>query len=249
MLANDPGHSSCGETVYVGDKAFASWTIEAIDAQGCPYAIRGADLFEFDNGLIARKDAYRKVAGHPGAPANALSTPLKAQPKVLRFGQIVVRPFTHSDVPQLLALMRGLAAFEGYLEEFKVSAADLITFGLGPAAQFEALVAVDEAAEPAAKPAPRPAPVPLLGMCVLYRIPWTYDMKPKLVMKELYVDEAARGRGIGGALLQAARQRARQLGASALIWTVLKGNQRAEAFYTKYGARPDPLWDNWGLIP
>jgi ribosomal protein S18 acetylase RimI-like enzyme len=87
----------------------------------------------------------------------------------------------------------------------------------------------------------------LLGMCVLYAIPWTYDLKPKLVMKELYVRESARGHGIGRALLQGAMTHARQCGASSLIWTVLKDNDRAKRFYRDNGASEDPIWDNWGV--
>ncbi len=241
MLANDPGGSSSLETIYVGDKAFATWSIEAARPGGTTQTIRGSDVFDFKDGLIARKDAFRKVeANLTPALTSALTSAssLSPAPPSKRSRDYVVRAFGEADVPQLLQLMRALAAFEGYLDDFTVSEADLIDFGLSAAPRFEALVAANDGTDAA----PR-----LLGMCVLYQTPWTYDMKPKLVMKELFVDEAARGRGVGQALLSAAQARAQELGASALIWTVLKGNAAAEAFYAGNGGKPDPLWNNWVL--
>ena len=246
MLKNDPGHSSSGDTIYKGNRAFASWRIES----GPPHAaitLRGCDLFEFVDGLICRKDAYRKTTGQ--VLTNVLSPARACPPETdptIRDG-ISVRPFCRADVPHLLTLMKDLARFEGYIDDFRVTEQDLITHGLGPAPAFEALVATRLPRDDSSSAAS--ATTILLGMCVLYHIPWTYDMRSKLVMKELYVADHARGRGVGAALLHAARRRARQCNASALIWTVLKGNTRAETFYTKHGGRPDPLWDNWTLKP
>jgi GNAT superfamily N-acetyltransferase len=100
-----------------------------------------------------------------------------------------VRPFQAADAPQLLELMQDLAAFEGYGGQFAVTARELVVHGL-VGARFGAFVA----AEPGHR---------LLGMAVHYRIPWTYDLKPTLVMKELFVAERARGRGVGRALMAA----------------------------------------------
>ena len=146
---------------------------------------------------------------------------------------ITVRDFERRDVPQLLVLMRGLAAYEGYLDDFAVSEDDLIAHGLGDAPKFSALVAC------------RTGHDELEGMAVTYEIPWTYDMRPKVVMKELFVRDEARGSGVGHALIAQVFARARAINASQVIWTVLKGNKRAEAFYSGLGATADPLWDGW----
>ena len=148
---------------------------------------------------------------------------------------ISVRPFTRRDVPQLLSLMRGLAKFEGYIDAFEVTEEALLEHGLGHDPKFEAVVAHEE------------DKADLLGMAVLYAIPWTYDLRPNLVLKELYVDESARGMGVGAALFEAVARRARVLNCSRVLWTVLKGNGDAERFYRQQGGAPDPLWDSWTL--
>ncbi len=39
-------------------------------------------------------------------------------------------------------------------------------------------------------------------MAVTYIIPWTYDLKPTVILKELFIHESARGEGIGKALMK-----------------------------------------------
>jgi len=150
--------------------------------------------------------------------------------------QIVVRPFAVPDAPQLIELMRGLAKFEGYIEDFRVTQSELIRCGIGPDKKFLAFVAH---ASIDAK---------LLGMAVMYEQPWTYDMMPTLVLKELYVDCDARGRGIGNLLMKAIVRHARSCAASRIIWTVLNGNMRAEKFYQRLGGKPDRQWNNWIML-
>lgn len=148
---------------------------------------------------------------------------------------VTVRAFTEADVPELLALMKGLARFEGYIDDFRVTGQDLVDHGLGPAPAFEAFVAESEGIEG------------LAGMVVVYRIPWTYDLRPTLVMKELFVRDDARGSGIGERLLQRVAQRALELDCPRLNWTVLDTNVRAKGFYGRAGATHDTVWEPWGL--
>lgn len=46
--------------VAAGGRAFSEWTFRGTDAQGATIEVRGVDLFEIRDGLIARKDTYRK---------------------------------------------------------------------------------------------------------------------------------------------------------------------------------------------
>ncbi len=46
--------------VVAGDRAFSEWTFRGTDAAGQVTEVRGVDLFELRDGLIARKDTYRK---------------------------------------------------------------------------------------------------------------------------------------------------------------------------------------------
>lgn len=149
--------------------------------------------------------------------------------------QITVRAFQESDVPELLELMRGLARFEGYIDDFKVTEKDLVRFGLRPEPAFESFVAET------------PGLRGLTGMVVLYRIPWTYDLRPTLVMKELFVRKDARGKGIGQALLRRVAHRAQELNCPRLLWTVLPSNDSAKRFYARAGATQDQGWEHWQL--
>ena len=101
---------------------------------------------------------------------------------------ITVRQFEQNDVAAVLALMRALAVFEGYDDKFHLTEADLITHGLGPSPRFGVFVAEREDA--------------IVGIAVHYIIPWTYDLKPVVWLKELYVAEAARGMAVGHALVE-----------------------------------------------
>ena len=47
--------------VVAGDRGFSEWTFRGTDRQGGTIEVRGVDLFEIRDGLIARKDTYRKA--------------------------------------------------------------------------------------------------------------------------------------------------------------------------------------------
>ncbi|WP_426076220.1 GNAT family N-acetyltransferase [Janthinobacterium sp. PSPC3-1] len=138
------------------------------------------------------------------------------------------------DATALIGLMRALARFEGYLDQFRVTETDLLERGLdqGPRQEFTALVADDGSGG-------------LLGYAVVCSLPFTYDLLPNLLLKELYVDETSRGLGIGRALMTAVMAEGRARGCARLKWDVLKGNTRAQAFYRSLGGAPDGGWEGW----
>ena len=144
-----------------------------------------------------------------------------------------VRPFARQDVGAVLVLMRALAVFEGYDDKFRLTEADLVEHGLGPSPRFGVFVAEREDV--------------IVGIAVHYIIPWTYDLKPIVWLKELYVAEAARGMAVGHALVEHLRQYAADIGASAIKWTVLKSNLPAKAFYRSLSGQPDEIWESWQL--
>lgn len=145
----------------------------------------------------------------------------------------VIRPFEQRDVSAVLVLMRALAVFEGYDDKFRVTEAELAEYGLGPSPRFGVFVAERDDA--------------IVGIAVHYVIPWTYDLKPVVVLKELYVAEAARGMSVGHALVKRLRDHAVGIGASAIRWTVLQSNMPAKAFYRSLDGRPDEIWEMWQL--
>ena len=144
-----------------------------------------------------------------------------------------VRLAERTDVDRLLELMRGLARFEEYIDDFAVTRESVLEHGFGEGRLFTAFVAEEDDG--------------LVGMAVVYTIPWTYTLRPKVVLKELFVVEAARNLGAGKALMAAVVSHARSIDAAELIWTVMEGNREAEGFYQSLGASPDLKWNNWSL--
>jgi GNAT superfamily N-acetyltransferase len=153
-------------------------------------------------------------------------------------GELVVRRALPGDAEALLELMAGLARFEGYEAQFRVSTSDLAERGLAPtgAAEFVAFVAERRKGD-------------LLGYAVVVETPFTFDLRPTLTLKELYVRASARGAGIGRALFERVVAQARERGAGRLKWDVLPNNEPARAFYRSAGGTPDTGWERWILRP
>ena len=139
-----------------------------------------------------------------------------------------VRLAVPEDVPGLITLMRALAKFEGYIDDFKVDDQDLLARAFGPKAQCQIFVAEWDAC--------------VSGYAVVLEIPFTYDLRPTMLLKELYVAEACRGRGLGHALMQHVASTALDKGAGRIKWDVMVGNDPAEAFYQALGGHREGKW-------
>jgi rhodanese-related sulfurtransferase/ketosteroid isomerase-like protein len=64
MLAYDRGRERhAGTVVVAGDTGFAEWSFTETTTDGGGRLIRGCDLFQFRDGQISKKDAYRKLLG------------------------------------------------------------------------------------------------------------------------------------------------------------------------------------------
>ncbi len=126
--------------------------------------------------------------------------------------------------------MRGLAAFEKYLDAFAVTESQLARRAFGRNPQCRITVAEDRASKA------------LLGYAVTVATPFTYDLAPTVTLKELFVRRASRSRGIGEALFRAVASQALETGAGRLKWDVLAGNRRAEDFYRALGGRRVRKW-------
>ncbi|MEO4048278.1 GNAT family N-acetyltransferase [Pseudomonas sp. CAU 1711] len=141
---------------------------------------------------------------------------------------MLIRQAREADVPQLLALMRELAAFEDYLADFAVDEDALLRRAFGPQAQCRVFVAARGGE--------------LLGYAVALLTPFTHDLRPTVRLKELYVGPQWRSQNLGQQLLAALAQWALERGGGRLHWDVLVGNSRAEAFYRRLGGRPVRKW-------
>jgi GNAT superfamily N-acetyltransferase len=85
----------------------------------------------------------------------------------------------------------------------------------------------------------------LVGFLAYYFVAFTYRAKPNLIIKELYVAEAARSRRVGELLMKAVAREA--AGCAMIKWWVAKWNRRGIKFYERLGAKIDPDWHEFQL--
>lgn len=151
---------------------------------------------------------------------------------------VQVRRAVAHDVLPLLASMRALAVFEGYAHAFAVTAEQLLARGLACTGepQFSALVAQ------------RSPGGSICGHAVLLVTRFTFDLRPTLVLKELFVEAAHRRVGVAEALLHAVKAEALRMQAGRIRWQVLPGNVPAQALYRRWGGAPDTAWESWQLV-
>lgn len=148
---------------------------------------------------------------------------------------ITVRAATAADATTLHRLMRGLSVYEQYDSLFAVTPEYVLEQGFrrDPPA-FQALLAEREGGE-------------AVGMLVYYVLPFAFRARPTFYIKEVYVDESARGEGAGEALMRRAARLAVECGCAIAKWQVASWNDGAVRFYERLGAKPDPVWVDYVL--
>lgn len=93
---------------------------------------------------------------------------------------IVIRKAVEADSDQVWVLMRDLAVFEKYIDDFAITAEIVKESGFHKnPPDFHCLLAEDNDK--------------VAGMLVYYFLPYTAQNRPAIYMKELYVDEKYRG--------------------------------------------------------
>ncbi|GAA2165047.1 GNAT family N-acetyltransferase [Pedococcus bigeumensis] len=140
-----------------------------------------------------------------------------------RAGGVQVRPVTTHDLVDLLPLMRAYCTF------YETDPADedlraMATAFLGEGAAGTQLIARDGSGD-------------ALGHATVL---WSWDTtlaRPFAVMEDLFVVEAARGRGVGAALIEGCRQLAADRGREWLAWVTAPDNATAQRLYDGLAAR------------
>ncbi|CAN5830449.1 GNAT family N-acetyltransferase [soil metagenome] len=140
----------------------------------------------------------------------------------------MIRPAARADVPVILRLVRELAEFERAPEAVVATEASLgeALFGDRPAA--EALIA-DVEGQP-------------VGIAVFFHNFSTWTGVRGLYLEDLYVTPAARGKGIGSALLRHLAGIALDRGCARFEWAVLDWNRPAIDLYRSIGAEALDEW-------
>ncbi|HEX2358665.1 MAG TPA: GNAT family N-acetyltransferase [Solirubrobacterales bacterium] len=134
---------------------------------------------------------------------------------------VEIRPAAAGEVEELLPLMRAYCDFyevdppdEGLLEMARALIAD--------PEQGSLYVAGEDAR--------------LIGFAAL-GWKWASTRGARIgVMEDLFVDPAARGKGVADALIEVCAERCRERGAPVLEWVTAPDNRRAQAVYDRMGA-------------
>jgi len=135
-----------------------------------------------------------------------------------------------ADVPTLLALVRELADYERAADQVLATPELLHEALFGPKPAAEALIAEMDG-----------APV---GMALFFHNFSTWTGRRGLYLEDLYVTPAARGAGVGKALLKRLAEIAVARGCARFEWAVLDWNQPAIDFYRAMGAE---MMDEWRI--
>ena len=141
---------------------------------------------------------------------------------------LAIRPAQQADVAAIFGMIHELAVFEK-LEHMMIATPDMLhdsLFGAHPAC--EALVGEEN------------------GEAVTFALFFhnfsTFLCRKGLYLEDLYVKQAARGKGYGKQMLVALAQLAVERGCGRFEWSVLDWNENAINFYQNMGADVMPDW-------
>jgi GNAT superfamily N-acetyltransferase len=146
---------------------------------------------------------------------------------------VSIRPGGRADVPLIAELIRGLARYERLEHEVSLTEQRLEQTLFGARQYAEVLIAEDEGEA--------------VGFALFFHNYSTFLARPGVYLEDLYVREAARGRGVGKALLARLAAIAVERDCGRLEWAVLDWNKDAIGFYERLGARPNADWTVYRL--
>ena len=146
---------------------------------------------------------------------------------------ISLRRAVRTDLPLIAQLIRDLAEYEKLAHEVRLDEAVLgeKLFGARPYAEV-VIGELNGAAQ---------------GFALFFHNFSTFEGKPGIYLEDLYVREAARGSGLGKALLAHLAALAVQRDCARLEWSVLDWNEPSIGFYRQLGARSMDEWTGMRL--
>jgi len=143
---------------------------------------------------------------------------------------LTVRPAHPGDAPVILGFIEALAEYEKLRHEADLTLwnVEVSFFGVAPKVFCDI-------AELDGKP---------VGLAVWFYSYSTFRGRHGIWLEDLFVEETARGRGAGRALLAGLARRCRDEGLPRLDWSVLDWNAPSIAFYDSLGAE---ALDDWTI--
>jgi len=149
-----------------------------------------------------------------------------------------VRRATPDDVAAMDAMVHELAEYEREPDAVEATPADLHAALFGPDPRVHAHVAEAQDAD---------GSWAVVGMAVWYLTYSTWTGRHGIWLEDLFVRPAARGAGLGRALLAALAAECTERGYRRLEWWVLDWNPPAQGVYRSVGARAEEDWTTWRL--
>ena len=146
-----------------------------------------------------------------------------------------IRDATPADVPDLIRLVQGLAAYEKEPDSATATPrqfADALFPAHGDPTAY-ALVGVREGA--------------VTAIAIWFRSFSTWTGQAGIWLEDLFVDPGQRGHGIGTALLSRLAEICVERGWTRLEWSVLDWNAPSIEFYRAHGARSLDEWTTFRL--
>lgn len=145
---------------------------------------------------------------------------------------VKIRIGKKEDLPQVLNLVKELAAFENAPAEVQVTEVEMLNWGFGNEKIFNFFVLEKNGI--------------IVGMALYYYKYSTWKGKC-LFLEDIIVTEAERKNGFGKLLFNAVAEVARTEKVRRMEWQVLDWNKAAISFYKKYDSHFDGEWINCKL--
>ncbi len=142
-------------------------------------------------------------------------------------GRVAVRLATEDDAETIARLIAAHAAYEGAPDQCRTTAEDIRREGFGARPLFEVLLAERGGRA--------------LGFAMFLEVFSSWEGRSILFLEDLYVEEAARGLGVGRRLLARLAAIARARGCPRLDWLVTADNP-ARDFYHRLGGAHMEDW-------
>ena len=144
---------------------------------------------------------------------------------------IAIRPATPADLPLICALIQELAEYERLAHAVRFDPATLAGHLFGPRPMAEVMIGeVDGEAQ---------------GFALFFSNFSTFEGRPGIYLEDLFVRPAARGAGLGKALLAHLANIAETRGVARFEWSVLDWNEPSIGFYKALGAK---AMDDWTVM-